>query len=233
MTKDYRPLMPEERIGVIRAWHEHGYQMQRASLPKRMSFMGLDLQIGEEVFAPDSADAKGDPYHRAVEAEVKPSDRVLDMGTGSGVSGILAARKGARVVAVDVNPNAVVCARQNAERNGVADRMTFALADVFDGVEGDFDLIVFDPPFRWFKPRDLLEAGSTDENYRALTRFMAEVKGRLRPNGRVLLNFGTSADIDYLYGLIRKTGMKREQRLYGEVTSEGFTARYYIIKLTV
>ena len=125
------------------------------------------------------------------------------------------------------------CTCQMPSGNGVADRMTFAVADVFDGVEGDFDLIVFDPPFRWFKPRDLLEAGSTDENYRALTRFMAEVKGRLRPNGRVLLNFGTSADIDYLYSLIKNVGMKREQRLYGEVTSEGFTARYYIIKLTV
>jgi hypothetical protein len=85
----------------------------------------------------------------------------------------------------------------------VADRITFALGDVVDGVDGDFDLIVFDPPFRWFKPRDLLEAGSTDENYRALTRFIAQVKGRLRPNGRVLLNFGTTADIDYLYSLIR------------------------------
>ena len=59
------------------------------------------------------------------------------------------------------------------------------------------------------------------------------MKGRLRPNGRVLLNFGTSADIDYLYSLIKNVGMKREQRQYGEVTRDGFTARYYIIKLTV
>jgi release factor glutamine methyltransferase len=232
MTNDYRPMMPDERIELIRAWHEHGYAMQRASLPKRMSFMGLDLRIGEAVFAPDTEDGTGDPYHRAVEAEVQPSDRVLDMGTGSGVSGILAARKGARVVAVDVNPTAVACARGNAKRNGVADRMTFAVADVFDGVEGDFDLIVFDPPFRWFKPRDLLEAGSTDENYRALTRFMAAVKGRLRPNGRVLLNFGTSADMDYLQSLIRNEGMQQEMRQYGEVTKDGFTARYYVIRLT-
>jgi hypothetical protein len=49
----------------------------------------------------------------------------------------------------------------------------------------------------------------------------------------VLLNFGTSADIDYLYSLIKNVGMKREQRQYGEVTRDGFTARYYIIKLTV
>jgi release factor glutamine methyltransferase len=225
--------MPEERIALIRAWHEHGYEAQRASLPRRMSFMGLDLQIGEEVFAPESEDESGDPYHRAVEAEVKPSDRVLDMGTGSGVSGLLAARKGALVVAVDVNPKAVGCARQNAARNGVAARMTFVVGDVFDRVEGEFDLIVFDPPFRWFKPRDLLEAGSTDEDYGTLTRFMSEVKDRLRPNGRVLLNFGTSGDIDYLYSLIRKTGMKQEVHPYAEITQDGFTARYYTIKLTV
>jgi methylase of polypeptide subunit release factors len=39
------------------------------------------------------------------------------------------------------------CTYQMPSGNGVADRMTFAVADVFDGVEGDFDLIVFDPPF--------------------------------------------------------------------------------------
>lgn len=233
MTSDYAPMMDEQRIKLIRAWHDHGYETQRASLPRRMSFMGLDLQIGPEVFAPDTDDETGDPFHQAVAAEVKPGERVLDMGTGSGVSGILAARKGALVVAVDVNPIAVECARQNAERNGVADKITFAVADVFDGVEGDFDLIVFDPPFRWFKPRDLLEAGSTDENYRALTRFITEVKGWLRPNGRVLLNFGTSGDIDYLYSLIDKVGLKKEVRPYGEVTRDGWTARYYTITLTV
>jgi release factor glutamine methyltransferase len=47
----------------------------------------------------------------------------------------------------DVTPKASACAHKNAERNGVADRITFALGDVFDGVDGDFDLIVFDPPF--------------------------------------------------------------------------------------
>ena len=145
---------------------------------------------------------------------------------------ILAARRGADVVAVDVNPKAIDCARQNAERNGVADRISFVVGDIFDGVEGDFDLIVFDPPFRWFKPRDLLEMGTADENYRGLTRFMAQVRSRLRAGGRVLLNFGTSGDIDYLYNLIEKAGLHREVIPYGEATRDGLTAHYCWIRLT-
>ncbi|WP_244441086.1 methyltransferase [Mesorhizobium sp. STM 4661] len=194
--------------------------------------MGLDLNIRNDVFAPDVDDETGNPFHRAVEAEVKPGERVLDMGTGSGVSGILAARKGARVVAVDINPNAIECARQNADHNNVADRITFAVSDIFDEVEGDFDLIVFDPPFRWFKPRDMLEASTADEDYRGLTRFINETKDRLRSNGRVLLNFATSADIDYLHSLIDTAGLQKKATQYGELTKGDFTARYYIIRLT-
>ena len=206
--------------------------MQRANLPAQMSFMGLDLRIAEDVFAPDTDDSHGDPFQRAVEAEVVAGERVLDMGTGSGVSAILAARVGAEVVAVDVNAKAVDCARQNAMRNGVANRITFLVSDIFDGVEGDFDLIVFDPPFRWFKPRDLLEMGTADENYRGLTRFMAQARDRLRPAGRILLNFGTSGDIIYLYSLIESAGLHKEVIPYGEATRDGMTASYYRIRLT-
>jgi release factor glutamine methyltransferase len=196
-----------------------------------MLFMGLELYIDEDVFAPHGDEVRR-PLPPAVANEVTPSDRVLDMGTGSGVSGILAARAGADVVAVDVNPKSVECARRNAAANGVADRVTFVVGDVFDGVEGDFDLIVFDPPFRWFQPRDLLETGTADEDYRALSRFMGEAKAHLRPNGRVLLNFGTSGDIDYLYELIDRARFTKEVIPYGEATRDGMTARYYTIKLT-
>ena len=252
MTDEYAPMMPEERARQLRVWHDRAYELQRARLPSRMAFMGLELHIAEDVFAPDTDDIDGDPFHRAVQAEVRAGERVLDMGTGCGVSAILAARAGAQVVAVDVNPKAIECARQNAERNnlkvmpanaplpnplpqrgeGEKDRITFLVADIFDGVEGDFDLIVFDPPFRWFKPRDLLEMGTADENYRGLTRFMAQAKGRLRLGGRILLNFGTSGDIDYLYSLIEKAGLAKEVTPYGEATRDGMTASYYTIKLT-
>ena len=76
--------------------------------------------------------------------EVRDDDRVLDMGTGSGVNGIVAASRSRDVLAVDVNPAAVACARDNAERNGVADRMEVRESDLFQNASGRFDLIIFD-----------------------------------------------------------------------------------------
>src|SRR5438105_1615555 len=98
--------------------------------------------------------------------------RALDMGSGSGVSALLAARAGAEVIAVDVNPAAVDCGRENATRNGLADRIKFARGDLFEGVDGDFDLITFDPPFRWFEPRDLVERSHADAGYQSLRGFI-------------------------------------------------------------
>lgn len=123
----------------------------------------------------------------AVLEEVRESDRVLDMGTGSGVNAILAASKAAEVVAVDINPVAVEAARNNAAYNGVADRIAIRRSNVFSNVDGEFDLIIFDPLFRWFAPRDLLEAATTDENYRAMTTFFREARRYLALNGRMLI----------------------------------------------
>lgn len=106
----------------------------------------------------------------AVLSETHAGDRVLDMGTGSGVNAILAATLGAQVLAVDVSPLALDAARSNVERNAVAVQVEVRFSVVFSDVGGRFDLVVFDPPFRWFKPRSLMESFMTDEGYQALTR---------------------------------------------------------------
>jgi release factor glutamine methyltransferase len=85
-------------------------------------------------------------------SEVTATDQVLDMGTGSGVNAILAASRSLDVVAVDINFHALAAARDNAARNGVADRIEVRHSDVLSNVDGAFDLIIFDPPFRWSPP---------------------------------------------------------------------------------
>lgn len=221
-------MMSAERARRLRKWHDEAHQSARESLPRRIFQLGLELYIPEDVFPP----AGDGSFHRLIRDEVRPSDRVLDMGTGSGIGAILAASKSSDVVAVDINPKAVAAAAANAARNGMAERITFLVSDVFSAVDGSFDLLIFDPPFRWFKARDLLELGTADENYRALTTFMTEASRRLKPGGRILLHFGTSGDIDYLYHLIDAAAFKKEVLATEELTNDDLSVTYYVFRLT-
>jgi release factor glutamine methyltransferase len=157
---------------------------------------------------------------------------VLDMGTGSGVNAILAATKGAQVLAVDINPQAVKAARANAERNGVAHAVEVRASDVFSEVEGRFDVIVFDPPFRWFRPRSLLEAAMTDEGYRAMTNFFRNARQHLAAGGTMLIFFGTSGDLGYLQNLLEEEGFSSEVVAHDQLESEGWGVEYFTFRVT-
>jgi release factor glutamine methyltransferase len=152
---------------------------------------------------------------------------------GAGANAVLAARAGAIVIGVDVNPAAVEASRANAARNGVADRTDFAVSDLFDAVEGDFDLVVIDPPFRWFSPRTMLERAFTDENYATLTAFLRDVPGRLRPGGAVLLFFGTSGDVEYLDERISANGLLSATVAERTITVRGELTTYFVRRLTI
>lgn len=69
--------------------------------------------------------------------------RVLDVGTGSGILAIAAARLGAaEVVATDIDDAALEAAQENAKRNGVAERIHFVKSDLLRKVTGKFDLVL-------------------------------------------------------------------------------------------
>ncbi len=80
---------------------------------------------------------------RALEACVTPGCRVLDVGTGSGVLAIAAARLGAASVeAIDIDPVAVETAEANVAENSVGDVIAVRRGDLTSGVNGRFDVVV-------------------------------------------------------------------------------------------
>jgi release factor glutamine methyltransferase len=132
--------------------------------------------------------------------------RVLDMGTGSGVGAIVAARRGFRSVAVDVNPEAVRCARINALLNRVEDQMEVRHGDLFDPVKGErFDLVLFNPPFFRGVPRSPLDTAwrATD----VMERFAAGLPAALAPGGRALLVLSTEGDGAGMLAALRAQGL--------------------------
>jgi release factor glutamine methyltransferase len=75
--------------------------------------------------------------------------RIADIGTGSGILAVTLAAEvpSADVTGTDLSAEALAVARQNAERHGVAARVTFVNTSYLDDVGGAFDLIVANPPY--------------------------------------------------------------------------------------
>ncbi len=227
-VNDYRPPVTGEDAERVRAWHDRAVRELRTSDEETVDYLGLTIVVPHGVFPPTGV---SDVLGRVLRDDVRDTDRVLDMGTGSGINAILAAARSTDVLAVDLNPAAVAAAAANAERNGVADRITFRESDVFSAVDGTFDLIVFDPPFRWFAPSDLLEASMADENYGALTRFVQQARDFLNSGGRILMCFGTTGDLDYLYRLADDNGFTRTIAATRELVRPEMTVHYHALRL--
>ncbi len=124
---------------------------------------------------------------------LREGDVVLDLGTGSGFIGILAARRGHRVVATEIVPAWSACARANGLINGVGDRLEVRTGDLFAPVKGErFDLVVSNPPQMptppdrdWGDPIGLADNGGP-EGWDVLDRIIREAEAHLMPQGRLV-----------------------------------------------
>ena len=117
-------------------------------------------------------------YNRLAVGKLSKGKRVLDCFTHTGSFALNAALGGAEhVTAVDISPSAIEMAKANAERNGLADRMDFVVADVFDLLpelaakgKAPYDFIILDPPAftKSRKTVDSARRGYKEINLRAL-----------------------------------------------------------------
>jgi 16S rRNA (guanine1207-N2)-methyltransferase len=123
--------------------------------------VSLKLQTEPGLFSPQRADAGTLAMLELITFE--PQDKVLDLGCGYGLVGILAAHHVApsRVVMIDSDPRAVAVARRNADANGVPD-VTVGLSDGFSGMlETGFTKIISNPPYHvdFRVPKHFIEKG--------------------------------------------------------------------------
>jgi len=113
----------------------------------------------------------------------RPGDSLaFDIGTGTGVLAAVLARRGlARVVATDQDPRALLCARENIDRLGLAAQVELLNADLFP--PGVASLIVCNPPWVPARPSSPLEHAVYDPDSRMLRGFLDGLVAHLAPGG--------------------------------------------------
>jgi release factor glutamine methyltransferase len=169
-----------------------------SSRSKRVFFGDYVFLVDENVYEPAE-----DSFLFAENLSVDEGERVLDVGTGCGILGVLAAAKAGNVMSVDVNPFAVRCARNNAAFNHVRSKITFMRTDLFTAFNdvAKFDLVLFNAPYlpteqgegmSWL---DRAWAGGVSGR-QIIDRFLDEVPTYMSGRGRVLLMQSTLTGVE-------------------------------------
>ena len=137
----------------------------------------------------------------------------FDIGTGTGVLAALLARRGiARVVATDLQPRALACARENIDRLGVSAQVELLAADLFP--PGVAPLVVCNPPWVPARPSSPLEHAVYDPDSRMLRGFLDGLAAHLAPGGEGWLILSDLAEHlglrsrDELLSLIARAGLR-------------------------
>ncbi|MEP7309554.1 MAG: peptide chain release factor N(5)-glutamine methyltransferase [Acidobacteriota bacterium] len=180
-----------------------------AYITGRREFWGLTLEVSPAVLIPRPETEL--IVEAALEIFAVDPPRRLDIAdacTGCGNLAVALAHElgQASIVATDISADALAVAQRNAERHGVSARIRFVHADVLEGVNGPFDLIVANPPYVKREDRPALQPEVRDhEPGVALfggvtgTELVATVVeqgvARLRPGGYLMFEFGFGQEI--------------------------------------
>ncbi|HJW65899.1 MAG TPA: HemK2/MTQ2 family protein methyltransferase [Candidatus Bathyarchaeia archaeon] len=187
-----------------------------SSRSKRVFFGALVFVVDENVYEPAE-----DTFLLAENLDVNDGDTVLDMGTGCGILGILAAKMAKHVVAIDINPYAVRCAKKNALLNNARSKISFIQADLFaaSSEKTKFDTILFNAPYLPMEENEptswvsrAWSGGATGRE--VIDRFITESVTHLKRRGRVILLQSTLADIEETLLAFKKQSMS------GKITAE-------------
>ena len=127
--KYYHPMDIGSRLAIVPSWQE--YDTDRVKL-----ILDPGLAFGTGGHETTSLCLE------ALDQRVRGGERVLDIGTGSGILAIAALKLGAASAeGVDIDPVAVRTAGENAALNGVADKLTVLVGDLSDKASGKYDII--------------------------------------------------------------------------------------------
>jgi release factor glutamine methyltransferase len=183
-----------------------------SSSAKRVFFEGYVFNVCDDVYEPAE-----DSFLFAEYLQGESGKHVLDVGAGCGILGVVAAANASRVVAVDINPQAVRCARENAKLNRVIDKFSFIQGDLLSSlnISKPFNLILFNAPYLPTNPGEgeswLERAWAGGKTGRQIIdRFVCQSSNHLMPDGRILLLQSTLSNVERTLDRFSEKGLKAQ-----------------------
>jgi release factor glutamine methyltransferase len=227
----YRPVVSPQAAERIREWHDAAARQAKRDDSSGQTFVYLGHEL---VVPPEVHQIRGVDHllGEAVLAEVRDGDRVLDMGTGSGINAILAASQGAQVVAVDISPEARAAAQHNVERSGLSARIDVQRGDLFTEVIGQFDLIIYEPMVRApvFDGQPDRDAPAVE--MRGVASFVRDARQYLTARGRMLFFVGPSPELPILMELAADENFTTHLVAQEALINAGLSVDYFAFRLT-
>lgn len=164
-----------ELLGLVGAheWRKKGVEIPALGAPP-----GNRIHPHYGVFSP----VRGEYVDLVAQAPLPSKTLAFDVGVGTGVLSAVLARRGVqRVVAIDQDPRALACARENLQRLGLTSRVELQQQDLFP--EGKAPLVVCNPPWLPARASSPIERAVYDEGSGMLRGFLAGLAAHLEPGG--------------------------------------------------
>lgn len=188
---------------------------------------GIKFAIHPEVFSPKIFDST---EFLIENLEIPEGSDVLEIGCGTGIVSIFAARKAGKVVATDISPKAVQNALENVRLHKLDSKIDVREGNLFEPIkEEKFDRILWNFPLGYTEKEItfLPERQLLDHNYSTLKAFLKDLKAHLNPNGVAYITFSANGSRwDLLEAFCQENNIKFEV-----VTEEGHGRAGEILQL--
>ena len=186
-------------------------QMKFLKKNNEVDIRGEKYIVSESVFNPKLFYSSELMIDALDHVDIYQNQLILDIGTGSGILAIKSAKKGARVIAVDINRDATKCAKMNAKNHNV--EIEVICSDLFSCLKRRkiFDLIIFNIPYLNLKPRDAFDLSICDHRKDILKRFLDESHNHLKDDGKILIAYSTVSNINETERIFREKGWRFEK----------------------
>ena len=196
--------------------------------PRKVDVLGKTYEISKDVFNPKFYFTS---QFMAKNMSISQGDVVLDMGTGSGIQAITAGHKASKVIAIDINPEAVKFARINVKANNLGNTIFILEGDLFAPLKQQplFNTVLFTPPYMDGSPKTDFEHALYDRNKQLIRRFFKDAGDYIKPNGYIQMLYSSISGQDLALEIAEQLGWKYTVIAHEKTLTESFM----IFKLTL